>query len=109
MHGTALALARSSGLAENFRHHAVHVDTLGDAMAVSAVGRSDAVAIAKSKAHASRRRLLAGVKVNCTWNVTSRHFLIHPFLEGPDGLHGAVGIDQFFARQLHRPLPFSET
>ena len=44
MHRTALAAACAGRLAVDFGHHFLHVDALGDAMAVPSVGRGDSVA-----------------------------------------------------------------
>jgi hypothetical protein len=49
--------------AEELGHHARHLDALGDAVAVTAMGGADHVGIGEVGADADRHRLLAGVEM----------------------------------------------
>src|SRR6516164_11866188 len=63
VHRAALAPVGAGGLAEYLCHHRLHVNALGDAMPVAAVGRRDPVAFLQRGAHTGRYGLFTRVVV----------------------------------------------
>ena len=98
VHRTALAAADARVLAENFRHHPMHVASLGDAVPVAAMRRGDMVGLGEMHAHAHRRRLLPGIEMGVARNVAARHLGADAILEDANGPHCAVRLQQFFSR-----------
>ena len=77
----------------NLFHHSFDITALGDAMAMTAVGAGDAIAVAKLQANPDRRSLLAGIEVNEARNTSSSELIMDPILEHANGTHVAVGLD----------------
>jgi hypothetical protein len=99
MHRAALARAAARGLAIDFRHHRLHVDALGDAMPVPAMGRGDAVAVVQMRHDADRRGLLSGVKMDEAGDLAAREIDMQPLLEIADGAHPAIGVQKLLFGQ----------
>ena len=95
VHGAALAAAGAGGAPVQFGEHASDVDALGDAVAVAAVGTGNVVVLAQVQHDAGGGRFLARVQMHEAGQVAGGEFHVHPFLEFPDRLHGAVGPEQF--------------
>ena len=68
VHGAALALVGTGGLAVQLRHHGLGVHALGDAVAVAAVGAGDVVIGIQRRAAANRHRFLTQTQVQETGN-----------------------------------------
>ena len=64
VHGAALALVGAGGLAQQFGHHLLEVNTLGDAVVVAAVRAENVVVVAEVGADARGHRLLAYGRVH---------------------------------------------
>jgi hypothetical protein len=105
VHGAALALAHSRRTAEQLGHHARHLHALGDAVAVTAMGGADHVAVPQMRADARRHRLLAGVEMQEARQSSGRHQLRELLLEEPDHPHAPVGVAELIPRQIHGPSP----
>ena len=93
MHRAALAAAQAILAAEDLGHHGLGIAPLGDAVAVAAVGRGDAVLVAQVQADADTGRLLAGVQMDETRNVAGREFLMHGVLELANQAHLPVRLE----------------
>ena len=102
VHRAALALAVAFALAVELGHHAVEPATLGDQMAVAAMGRSDAVGLAQRRANAGRARLFADRNVHEARNLAGDREVAHPPLELPNPLHRAVHLEHHVFAEVHR-------
>ena len=94
MHGAALAAAGPGGAAVDLGHHLAHIDALGDAMAMAAMGGGDAVALVQMHHDASGRGLLSGIEMDEARDIAAREFDMQPLLEFADRAHGAIGLQQ---------------
>ena len=92
VHGAAAALAQAGLLAEDLRHHAVHVSALGHAVAVAAVGGLDHVVLPQSGADAGGDGLLADVQVHEAGDLAVQEVVLDALLELADGAHGLVEV-----------------
>ncbi|CAM5768696.1 hypothetical protein LMIY3S_02585 [Labrys miyagiensis] len=101
MHRTALSAADTSLAAVDLLHHARDLDALGDAVAVTPVGRGDAVDLSEVHANARRRGLLAGIEMHEARYLAGGEFDVQPFFEIADGPHGAVSPQQVSPIELH--------
>jgi hypothetical protein len=93
MHRAALAAARARDFAVNLGHHFADIDALGDAVAVPAMGRRDAVLVVEMHHDAGRGGFLAGVKVHETRDFAAAEIDVQPFFELADGFHRAVSLE----------------
>ncbi|MNR04828.1 hypothetical protein D3C85_1208200 [compost metagenome] len=100
MHRTALATAHAGLLAVDFGHHAVHIHALGDAVAMTAVGRGDAVAVAQVGHDPGRGSLFAGIQVDEAGDLAGGELHVQAFFEGADGAHHFIGMQQLFGTEL---------
>jgi hypothetical protein len=98
VHGAALALAYARPAAEELRHHAAHVDALGDAVTVAAVRGADEVAVAQVGADSRCHRLLPGVEMEEAAELSGRHEVVQLLLEGADPAQLPVDVEQLLAR-----------
>ena len=64
MHGAALAFAKTLRLAEDLGHHTLHINALGDAVAMAAMGRRHAVLVFQMHHDGRARSLFPGIEVN---------------------------------------------
>ena len=96
MHRAALAAAQAVLAAEDLGHHGLEVAALGDAVAVAAVGRGDAVLVVQVQADADAGGLLAGVEMDEARDVAGRELLVNGVLELADGAHLPVRLEQLF-------------
>jgi len=94
MHGSAFSAARTGRLAENFGHHLVHIDTLGNAMAVAAVGRRDPIVVIEMAHDPGGRGFLAGIEVNEAGNFAVGKTRVNAFFELADGAHRPIDVQQ---------------
>lgn len=99
MHRAALAAA-NAGFAVDLGHHAVYIHTLGDAVAMAAVGRGDAVAVAQVGHDPGSGGLFAGVQVDETGDLAGGELDVQAFFKGADGAHHFIGMQQLFGTQL---------
>ena len=90
MHRAAAALAKSGLLAEDFRHHAVDIRALGDAVAVAAVGGLNHVVVAQRGAHAGGNGLFTDVGVGEAGDLAGEEVVLDALLELADRAHGLV-------------------
>ena len=94
VHRAALAVAVAVAAAEKLGHHQVDVGALGDGVAVAAVGAGDAVGRPQGRADAHRHRFFADVGVDHSGYVAFVELLHRPLVEGADGHHLAVHVQQ---------------
>src|SRR6188474_2559098 len=95
VHRAALAVAEPVPAPVDLEHHAGHVAALGDAVTVSAMRAHHVVAIVEMCADADGNRLLPGIEVGKSGNLTRRDLDVQALLELTDGLHPPVGVDQW--------------
>ncbi|MNG92340.1 hypothetical protein D3C79_512720 [compost metagenome] len=100
MHRTALATAHAGLLAVDFGHHAVHIHALGDAVAMTAVGRGDAVAVAQVGHDPGGGGFFAGIQVDEAGDLAGGELHVQAFFEGADGAHHFIGMQQLFGTEL---------
>src|SRR5207237_3605782 len=81
VHRAALAPAGAGRLAVDLAHHVADIDALGDAVAMAAMGRGDAIAIVEMYHDAGGGGLLAGVKMDEAGNVALGKFIWYGFFE----------------------------
>ena len=93
VHRAAFALAGARRLAEKLRHHAVHIDALRDAVAVTAVVRVDDVAVVEVLADADRDGFLSGIKMEEACKFPGGHEIDQPLLEPANRSHLAIAVD----------------
>ncbi|MNN15015.1 hypothetical protein D3C81_1281100 [compost metagenome] len=99
MHRAALALADAGLLAVDLGHHPVHIDALGDAMAVAAVVGGNAVLVVQMGHHPGGAGFLAGIEVDEAGNFAGGELHMQALLEGADGAHDPVGMEELFGIQ----------
>jgi hypothetical protein len=102
VHRAAFTPANACALAEDLRHHRVQVHSLGDRMAVAAVGARHVIAVAEGGADAGGDRFLARVKMEESRHAARLGELVQSLLEAADRAHGAVGFEQAITRELHQ-------
>src|SRR5271167_4317877 len=102
MHRTAFAAACASRLAVDLGHHFLHVDALGDAMAVPSVGGGDSVAIVEMHHDAGGRGFFTCVEMNESRDVAAREIDVQTLLEFADRAHHAVRIEELLLAQWKR-------
>src|SRR5690348_10933251 len=100
MHRAALAAAESVFLAEDFLHHAVGVDALGNAMTVASMRGGYGVTPVEVHADSDARGLFAGIQMDEARNVAGREFVVYRLFELADRPHALVGCKKVAARQL---------
>ncbi len=89
VHRSALALADPRGAREQLGDHPAHRRSLGQRVAVAAVGRGDRVVGAQVGAGSRRDGFLTDRKVGETGDVTGEEVLLDPLLEHADANHRA--------------------
>src|SRR5688572_18337939 len=102
VHRPALAVAQPVPAPVDLEHHAGHVAALGDAVTVSAMRAHEVVAIIEMRADADGDRLLPGVEVGKSGDLTRRDLDVQSLLELADGFHPSVGVDQSLGIQSRR-------
>ncbi|MNN17489.1 hypothetical protein D3C81_1306790 [compost metagenome] len=100
VHRAALAAAHAGLLAVDLGHHAVHIDALGDAVAVATVGRGNAVAVAQVGHDPGGGGFFAGIKVDEAGDLAGGELHVQAFLERTDGAHHFIGMQQLFSAQV---------
>src|SRR5260370_12047714 len=98
--GPPFPAANPGAPAVDFRHHAVHVAALSNAVAVAAMRAGDGVAGVQVHADTDGRSLLAGVEVDEAGDLACGEFQVHALLELADGAHGAPREHQLVAAEL---------
>jgi hypothetical protein len=106
VHGAALALADAGLLAIDLGHHPVYVHTLGDAVAMAAVGGGDAILVGEVRHDAGGGCLLAGIEVDESGDLAGGELHVEPFFEGTDGAHDPVGMQQLVSGQVSGHIVF---
>ena len=104
VHGAALTLTDAGRLAVQLGHHALHVHTLGDAVAVAAVRGGHEVRVGQIRADADRHGLFPGVQMHEAGNLPLAELDLDAVLELPDGLHPFVHPQQGVLGQFHAAL-----
>jgi len=104
VHAPALALADARCLAEELGHHGVHFHALGDALAVTAVGRIDQILRLDRRAYAGRRGLLAYTEVRGAVYLAKAEEPHGRFLKSPGGCHVLVHEEKLLFWNLQRSL-----
>ena len=94
MHRPALARARAAGLAVDLGHHLFHADALGDAVAMAAMGRGDAVMVLQVHHDADARGLFPGIEVHEPGDVAATEIDMQTFFELADGLHPPISLEE---------------
>jgi hypothetical protein len=94
VHRPALAAARAGRLAVDLGHHLLHVDTLGNAVAMAAMRRGDPVIVVEMHHDPGRRGLFPGIEMDEAGDVAAREVDMQPLLEFADGPHDAIGFEQ---------------
>ena len=90
MHRAALALVGAGGAPEELGHHALGVNALGDAVAVSPVGAADVIVIGEVGANAGGDGLLPGGRMHGGGHAALAGFRYAALLKVADGLHGPI-------------------
>jgi hypothetical protein len=98
VHGAALTLAVAGLTAIELGHHALEVGTLGDAVAVAAMGRDDLVALLQGGAYTHSDCLLADVAVDNAVDLAGVIVSRCSLFETADGEH----LPQHFALRVGR-------
>ena len=93
VHRAALAAAQAVLAPEDLGHHGLGIAPLGDAVAVAAMRRRDAVLVVQVQADAHAGRLLAGVQMDETRDVAGREFLVNGVLELANEAHLAIRLE----------------
>ncbi len=99
VHLAALAAAVAGDAAHHFGHHGFHPPALGDDMAVAAVRAGDGVILAQGGAYAHRGGFLSVGQVRQAGHQAPAVNVENGFLEGPDGEHLAVHLEQRLRRE----------
>src|SRR5437667_1894964 len=94
MHGTAFAAARPHGLAIDLAHHLLHIEALGDAMAMTPMRRCDAIAIVEMHHDAGAGGFFAGIEMHEARYVALGEFIVDPLFEFADPPHRPIGREQ---------------
>jgi hypothetical protein len=94
VHRSAFAAARAHRLAVDFAHHFLHIDALGDTVAVAAMRRGNAVAVVEMHHDAGTGGLFAGIKMHKARYVTLGELVVHPLLELANAPHRSIGLEQ---------------
>ena len=102
VHGSAAASVRSGVLGHEFGEHPLWVETLGQTVAVAAVGRGDHVLAPEWPAGPDGGRLLADGEMHETGNQPIAVEVGHPLFEPSDQQHLAQHLDEIVAG--HRGL-----
>src|SRR5207245_10074733 len=105
VHRAAEAAAVAVLPAHELRHHAVHARALRDAVAVTAVGADDVVALAEGRAGAGRHGLLADVAVRRALDEPGVEELNRLLVEAADLDHRGVEALELLAADRHRAPP----
>ena len=87
MHRAAAPLAVAALAAEELGEHRLELGALGDAMAVAAMGRGDAIGVAERHAGADRRRLLPDRQMHRAVAQAADIRIFGRFLETADAMH----------------------
>ena len=87
MHRAAAPLAIAALAAEELGEHRLELGALGDAMAVAAMGRGDAVGVAERHADADRRRLLPDRQMHGAVAQAADVRIFGRLLETADAMH----------------------
>ena len=95
MHRSALAAANAAGRAIDFIHGFLQIQTAGDALAMSAMGRRNPIPLVQRHVHTGRRCLLPGGQVNEAGNFAVREVFEHAVFEVPRSRHRAIRAQQF--------------
>src|ERR1700753_218311 len=104
MHRAAFAAARAGSLAIDFRHHLLHIDAFGDAMAVAAMSRGDAIIVLEMHHDPRRGSFFAGIEMDETGNIAAREFEMQALFEFSDRTHDPISFEQFVLAQWKRIL-----
>ena len=88
VHGTALAAAAAALAPEQLQHHGLGIRTLGDGVAVTAVGGGDLVVEREIGANAGGDRLLTDREMDRAADQAVLLRRLGRLLEGTDALHG---------------------
>src|SRR5271165_2600701 len=105
VHRSTLAAAQPALFGEQLLHHQNRVAALGDAVAMAAMGARDVVPWPEMRADADGCGFLPSIEVDKSGNAALRELFLHALLEAADRDHVAIGLQQFFAAQLHGTLP----
>ncbi|MOA08640.1 hypothetical protein D3C78_1284260 [compost metagenome] len=93
MHGTAFTTAKPGFLSIDFRHHAVEIAALGNAVPMPPVGRANVVLIGQVFAHPYGNSFLTGIQMQKTWDLARGVFHMQAFFKLTDFPHFAVGLE----------------
>ena len=92
-------------------HHAFDIHAFGDAVAMTTVGRGDAVMIFQMHHDANASGFLARIKVDETRDIAPAKIHMQTLLEFADRLHATIGFQKPFffqwERVAHKVLPLS--
>ncbi|MNG96643.1 hypothetical protein D3C79_557190 [compost metagenome] len=100
VHRAAFTTAHAGLLAVDLGHHAVYVHAFGDAVAMAAVGRGNAVAVAQVGHDPGCRGFFAGIQVDEAGNFAGGELHMQAFFEGADGPHDFIGMQQLISTEL---------
>jgi len=92
MHRAALTTADPVLLAVNLKHHALGIDTFGDAVTMAAMGRGDHVPIIQMHANTNTRSFLTRIKMNKPRYIARRKLLVKRILKLSDGGHPTISL-----------------
>lgn len=84
MHGAAAALAQAGLLTKNLSHHPVHIGTLSNAVAMTAVRGLDHIVLPQSSAYAGSNSLLTDVQMYEAGDLTGQRVVLDALLEMAD-------------------------
>ena len=90
VHAAALAVAQAVLLAEDLSHHLVHVRSLGNAVAVTAVRALNQVGIAQRRTDTGADGLLTDIQMHESGDLAIEEVALHRLLKAPDGAHGFI-------------------
>src|SRR5262249_43815668 len=90
VHAAAFAFAAAGSLTEQLSHHASHIDTLRDAMAMTAMRTGNVVGIREVRTHAYGNGLFPRVEMPGTVQLLSLHLSLKAFLEGSNQHHASI-------------------
>ena len=102
VHRAALALAITGLPAVELGHHAVQIGALGDAMAMAAMGRDDAVGPGQCRADADRDRFLADIAMHDAVDLAGEVIGRGALLEMADRQHPAQHLALLLGWQVRR-------